>query len=353
MTRPIHPFPARMAPGLAIDALNLVPEGGRVLDPLVGSGTVVRHAAERGLNAIGIDLDPLAVLLAKVWTTPVESDAVLHLARKAITTAESINSRDVKLPWIAGDEETERFINFWFGEEQRSDLYRIAIVLHDLEGQAVSEEALNSVDVLRVALSRIIVTKDSGASLARDVSHSRPHRVKSRSSFNVFHAFEQSVARISRTLSFSSINGTVAIHPGDARNMKIVPNQSVDAVVTSPPYLNAIDYIRGHKLALVWLGHKISDLRTIRSTSIGAERRINKERACSTDVDSILGNMGMLEQLSVRHARMVHRYADDTHLLMGEIARVLKPNGKATLVVGNSCLRGVFISNADGFKKGG
>jgi DNA modification methylase len=47
---------------------------------------------------------------------------------------------------------------------------------------------------------------------------------------------------------------------------------SVDAVLTSPPYLNAIDYMRGHRMSLVWLGHSLTELRHIRSNSIGAER---------------------------------------------------------------------------------
>ena len=45
-----------------------------------------------------------------------------------------------------------------------------------------------------------------------------------------------------------------------------------DLVVTSPPYLNAIDYLRGHKLSLVWMGHQIEELRELRSANIGSER---------------------------------------------------------------------------------
>jgi len=45
-------------------------------------------------------------------------------------------------------------------------------------------------------------------------------------------------------------------------------------VLTSPPYLNAIDYLRGHRLALVWLGHELGPLKEIRANSVGAERAI-------------------------------------------------------------------------------
>jgi tRNA G10 N-methylase Trm11 len=72
MIKSIHPFPARMAPELAIDGLKKLKHPGVVLDPMVGSGVVVRQASKMGHRAIGFDIDPLTVLMTKVWTTPVE-----------------------------------------------------------------------------------------------------------------------------------------------------------------------------------------------------------------------------------------------------------------------------------------
>src|SRR6185295_11269342 len=72
LTKPIHPFPARMAPGLALDSLSSLQAGSVVLDPMSGSGTVVRQASDLGLNGYGFDLDPLAVLMSNVWTTQVD-----------------------------------------------------------------------------------------------------------------------------------------------------------------------------------------------------------------------------------------------------------------------------------------
>ena len=76
MIRPIHPFPARMAPDLAVAELRSLRPGSVVLDPMSGSGTVLRQAADLGHRPIGFDLDPLAVLMTKVWTTPVDDGAV-------------------------------------------------------------------------------------------------------------------------------------------------------------------------------------------------------------------------------------------------------------------------------------
>ena len=105
--------------------------------------------------------------------------------------------------------------------------------------------------------------------------------------------------------------------------------------------------MRGHRLSLVWLGHKLSDLRNIRSSSIGAERGPDVQRATHL-FKEIQDAMGLMNELLPRYAQMVRRYSEDVYRLMSEVSRVLKPDGKAVFVVGNSCLRGTFIRNSDG-----
>jgi tRNA G10 N-methylase Trm11 len=68
----VHPFPARMAPAVALKAVSGKRRKLTVLDPMSGSGTVLAAARAKGHYAIGVDLDPLAVLLSKVWCTSVD-----------------------------------------------------------------------------------------------------------------------------------------------------------------------------------------------------------------------------------------------------------------------------------------
>ncbi len=346
MIRPIHPFPARMAPDLAIAGLKEISRQSVVLDPMAGSGMVLRHASELGHHAIGFDVDPLAVLMAKVWTTPVEDAAVEQLASRVLNSTKTL-SHTVELPWIDEDEETKQFIEYWFAEPQITDLRHLAFVLSRLDQSRLCAEKRAAANVLRVALSKIIITKNSGASLARDVSHSRPHKVAEASSFEVITAFERSVEKIRRLLSNTPPMGNVEMKLGDARHLGSIENNEVDIVLTSPPYLNAIDYMRGHRLSLVWLGHRLSELRSIRSNSVGAERGPDQQYQPHL-FNSIQERMGSINKLPRRHSSMVARYAEDIYHIMSEVARVLKPKGKAILVVGNSCLRGVFIRNSNG-----
>src|SRR5713226_4578554 len=84
---PIHPFPARMAPGIALEALGESEAPLRVLDPMAGSGTVLAVARANGHRAFGVDVDPLAVLLAGVWTRTVDAERVNDKATEVMDRA--------------------------------------------------------------------------------------------------------------------------------------------------------------------------------------------------------------------------------------------------------------------------
>lgn len=344
--KPIHPFPARMAPDLVLDRLEEIGENRRVLDPMAGSGVVLRHAIELGHEAVGFDLDPLSVLMARVWTTPISEENLDIWTTHVVDEARKKGAFDVNLEWIDTDEETRSFVHYWFGALQCADLRRIASVLSELAQGECREDAA-SLDLIRLALSRIIVTKEPRASLARDTSHSRPHKVLEESDFEVFPAFEQSIGVLRKRLLEHPPSGKANVGRGDARSLETIDNGAVDTVITSPPYLNAIDYLRGHRLALVWLGHGLKQLRRIRSASIGAERAPDDPKV-RTLFSSIRDAMGNLEQLPSRYCLIIERYAEDLYRMTSEIARVLRPGGTATLVVGNSCLKGTFIDNARG-----
>ncbi len=332
----IHPFPARMASDIALSTCETLPPGAVVLDPMAGSGTVLRIAAESGLRGIGLDIDPLAVLISRVWTTALEAEAIIGAAGEVLKEARALPV-DVPLPWIDEDPDTCRYVEYWYAQQQRDDLRRLAFVLHTRQGAIAN--------ALRVAVSRLIITKERGASLAADVSHSRPHKVREANDYPVFDQFLRAARLISTRLQGEAIRGNVDVNHGDSRRMGGIAAGSVDAVITSPPYLNAIDYLRGHRLSLVWFGHRVGRVRTLRSDSIGAERapdagaNLELARRLTAQVDPEL-------RLPSSHRRMVDRYALDMHDFLREVARTLRPRARAVLVVGDSCLRRVFIENS-------
>lgn len=344
----VHPFPARMASELAVHTLRALPRGSSVLDPMAGSGTVIRQAVSMGHEAIGFDMDPLAVLMSRVWTTPLADDLIEDVCEEIMADAEKLV--DPALDWVDDDPETLAFIEYWFAPEQRRVLRQIAAALAAHRSRRFSAKKHAAADVLRVSLSRIIVTKEQCASLARDTSHSRPHKVADSSDYDVMAGLRRSLRQVRSRLLEAPPAGGARIQLGDARHLKSIENGSVDGVLTSPPYLNAIDYLRGHRMSLVWLGHRLQDLRAIRSSSIGAERAPD-----SVSPESIFGDirrsMGDMDMLPKRYSSIVDRYAEDLYRLASETSRVLRPGGLATFVMGNSCLKGVFIRNSEGLAR--
>jgi len=339
-----------MAPELAIASLKRLDKGSVVLDPMMGSGTVIRHAIEQHHKAFGYDLDPLAVLISKVWSTSVDDSLVEEAAAEVLDRAQSLRMRDIYIPSIDENDETRKFIKYWFANPQRADLRRLSYAIAEYPRRYMRASRLKALDVLKVAFSRIIITKENGASLARDVSHSRPHRVADQTDFRVFDAYKRSLNALRNRLREQPLQRDGVAQLGDARDLSRLRKGSVDAVITSPPYLNAIDYMRGHRLSLVWLGYKLVDLRNIRTSSVGAECYAEDD---TEDLDDIVEAMVGGYEIDARTEGMVQRYASDAFKIMSEISRVLARNGAATIVVGNSCLKGTFINNGRGIRKAG
>jgi DNA modification methylase len=333
--RNVHPFPARMAPDLALEKIeSLTQPGAVVLDPMCGSGTVPRLAVEEARRAIACDVDPLAVLITRTACKPHWSEALADRAEGVLAAAKA---HDDGLPdWLAADAESSTFVEYWFAPRQRAELARIAKVLIDYP---------DTDDPLRVALSRLIVTKDRGASLARDTSHSRPHKVRDTNDFDVCAEFVASAARVERLVgSTVSAAHQPSIRKVDARSLSFVAKGSVDLIVTSPPYLNAIDYLRGHRLSLVWLGWQLAELRHLRAESIGAERALIDAPGSITTLAR--SGVPRLDELSPRSQRMVWRFTNDIDRLCRSLARVTRPGGHLVFVVADSQLKGVPVENS-------
>jgi DNA methylase len=265
----IHPFPARMAPEILDDILEACPQEAVILDPMCGSGTVLRKAIASGRNAIGVDSDPLAILMSSVATRKLKPSKVEDELEVILKYVHRYRNRLNTNQYCS---ETERFKEFWFADEQRSDLNTISRAIEKSKSRKTQKAVL---DLFRLALSRTIITKNKGASLAADVSHSRPHRVRTVNDYDVVKNFERHCKSILVAVNTSEIHASAKVKLDDARQLKSIDNSSVDAIITSPPYLNALDYLRGHKLSLVWLGSTIPELRHLRSGNIGAESAPN------------------------------------------------------------------------------
>lgn len=339
---PIHPFPARMAPGIALDALGVSATPLRVLDPMAGSGTVLAVARAKGHRAIGVDLDPLAVLLAGVWTRTVDTKAVTEKAAEVLDRAKgAARTLSSGSAYPAGsDDDTRKFLRYWFDDYARGQLAALSDAIRRVRDEATR-------DVLWCGFSRLIITKSAGASLAMDLSHSRPHkRFKTApvKPFNRFIAAVDAVVCNCPQPGGEPVGPMAVVKQGDARKLDI-DAASIDLVLTSPPYLNAIDYMRCSKFSLVWMGYNVDQLRDIRGESVGAEAS-SEEALDASWVQAIIQELRLKPKLSTRDTGLLARYVFDMGGALSEVSRVLRAGGRAVYVVGDSTVRGTFVRNS-------
>ncbi len=357
-----HSFPAKFPPQLPrllISALSNPWD--IVLDPMVGSGTTVVEAALLGRNALGFDIDPLAVLLSRVKITPVdkcEVEQIGAIVHERATEASQTQRLEQRLE-SAWDSRTRKFIDFWFARETQVELFALANEINKVPDTKIR-------DFLRLVFSSIIVTKSGGVSLAFDLAHTRPHRAKVvySSSGTLLLGSENLNSNSSRVQLLTKILRSPLDEFGKRleRNLANLPSASnaeiiaqiqfgnaqrlplsdavIDLIVTSPPYIsNAIDYMRAHKFSLVWFGYPIDSLRRIRQKYIGGESTVDIPYTEMPPTTQRL--IAKISEKDPKKSLVVHRYFSEMARTLREMYRVLKPNRAAILVVGTSMLKGI------------
>ena len=336
--RHIHPFPARMAPDIALNGLEHLPPDYVILDPMVGSGMVPGTAAKKGFQAFGYDLDPLACMISRVNSTKVNEFEIQDACKELIAKCQEIRPSQISLPWIDGDKKTEDYIAFWFAPKQIDQLRRFSYFLVEKPIDSPQQ----TIDVLKVALSRLIITKEPKASLARDTAHSRPHRTILTNNFDIIDSIPSSLRHVINALKPKNIERNATIRLGNACKMQDISSCSIDAIITSPPYLNAIDYMRGHKLSLVWMQYNLSKLKDICANSIGGQSTRSDYK--DQDLESFLQDLPV--NLDKKIENLLRRYYQDLCSITKEAFRVLKFQRKAIYVMGDSQIKGCKIENS-------
>lgn len=261
LTHWIYPFRGKFHPQMVRALLNIVGarESSLVLDPYVGSGTTALEASLLGMRFVGIDISPLCVLLGRV-----------------------------KVQSIYAIEEIREKVHYLLGEETL-ELNKKSLASH--KNPIVS-------DFIQVAR---MVTFSDIARRGRDGQIAL--RKNLRAMLQSIEAHAEAVRR------FSITPGRVTISLGDARMLSEsgICDATIDAVVTSPPYSIALDYVKNDEHALKALN---VELQTLRGRMTGVRGR------------------GPKEKLAL--------YNQDMKQMFREVARVLKPGARAAFVIGDA-----------------
>ena len=357
-----HSFPAKFPPQLPKLFINeLTIPNDVVLDPMAGSGTTIVEAYSAKRKAIGFDIDPLALKIAKVKTTPLYKKELMKFGQEIYIKAQNdlVNKTEELKKALQNhfDSKTKDFINYWFLLETQLELFALWKHIDKIQ----EEDYKNFFEMV---FSSIIITKSGGVSLALDLAHTRPHKTKilldkagnvlfgneyfdTSRKYNLTKTMKSPIEEFRKRLSlnFSNLieNKPFRVKPEikycDSQQL-CLPDHSVDLIVTSPPYAsNAIDYMRAHKFSLIWFGYKIDELTAMRKEYIGAESTTNYffENLPNNTTQKIKE----ISEIDKNRGSVLKRYFSEITKTLKEMYRVLKPQKAAIVVVGSSVMRGI------------
>jgi DNA modification methylase len=350
-THYLHKYPAKLIKHIPIFFLGskrLLKKPNRlVLDPFSGTGTVLLEAILHGHNAIGCDANPLARLIAKVKVTPLEPDYLRSQLPILIRRAKCFRKFQSK---------NVVNIDHWFPKHAQLNLSKLSRAIDEIKDVDIQ-------NFFNATLSSIVKKcsyADPNLSVPVKIKPAKYRKEELRrkseklldiiGSQDVLELFEKhALANIDRIkkLYDEGVNNTAKIIGYDARdirndielNGRLQPKNSVDLIITSPPYAGAQKYVRSSSLNLGWLGFcEENTLRDFERKNIGREHYDMHEYKKKVYLELPLIDR-MLEKIwniNPLRAHINGNYLLEMDASLKEMYRVLKKNAHCVLVIGNN-----------------
>ena len=308
-----------------------------LLEPFAGSGTTIIEAIQHNNSVYWLDYQPLSRLICQVKTTRCEPLEVLEEALKVVRRT---SMQDI-IP------ETINFANkdFWFQKPVQAGL-------EILRQQIIAAKPAVQPILWLAFAATVRKTSDMNDGMILAARRSHIAEIPVRSRYDVFKYFryfvDKAVEAIAQwnVLLDTSTSHIVELPSQDARNLG--GNWQCDAIVTSPPYINAIDYVWASKFELHWLGMVASDEARLNlyAHEIGTERLHKEEykelgHTGNLRLDALIADIytGKSYQATPGQnklrARVVYQYfLDMKQHFASSIAR-LRPGGYYYLSIGD------------------
>lgn len=367
-------YPAKFHPPVAAALLAKFSEtGGTIFDPFCGSGTMLVEASVAGRNSVGGDVDPLAVFVSR---TKIQSCSPTALEKEVEVVLKKVLELRQKKPlqdnFLLKDL-SERIFHDVVRRERLS-VPEIPNLQHWFRRIVVVQLARISAIIRRARVKRS--TRDfllvAYASIIRNCSNADPapvsglevtaHMKRRDAKGRQIDTLDQFVRAVRRNLAGAKSFTEASRKYRTKRSVKIMdarlpPNlgRRFDAVITSPPYHNAVDYYRRHQLEMFWLGLTATqeDRSRLLPRYIG---RNNVAKRYSIKTSEELPSLASFWERKMR--KVAPRRADDflhyfwsMRKVFAELHTVLKPKGRAIFVVGDSRFGKQRIPTVDLFRE--
>ncbi|HDM36311.1 MAG TPA: hypothetical protein ENG09_03530 [Candidatus Syntrophoarchaeum butanivorans] len=349
-THSYHRYPAKFIPQLVERLMDEYVrfKDAHINDPFFGCGTTIVTAISRGFKASGTDINRIAYLITRVKSTPIEPAYLDQKIRKFLSKVKCLENNQRTLFYM-GDVEPlipEKHIariDYWFTEENKIELGKILRVIYEEEDETIR-------DFFLCAFSHILKncsiwlrgstkpTRDLGKKPVKPYDALRRHLKKMQKGNNDFYAIVPPKVR-------ENIDDYLNIKTGDARSQP-VPDDSVDLIVTSSPYVTSYEYADLHQLSTIWL-NLADDLTEYKREFIGTSHKRYENKSLRSKIAMDIVNK--VAERSQKMAKEIEAFFIDMEEVFDESYRILKDGGRCCYVIGDTRLKGVEILNAEAF----
>jgi DNA modification methylase len=337
-------------------AVSSDPSTVTVLDPFAGVGTTLVEGLMRGYNVVGFDINPYAVLAADLKVSCIRhrlkplTEAIGQLNH----LCEKHSEKDVR-PRSKPPYGFRSRVPFFSPRIER-DVLLLSDLIDEQKNALVKK-------VLKVALGSVMVGFSNYSyepSLSTRAAAGKPLVENA----DVFGIFRDKVREIEADIRLLQRHMRSFKHRPDARvyersflqGADVLPDASIDALITSPPYLNNYHYVRNTRPQLYWLGltQGNGQLKKLESENFGCFWQTVRSGAAIT-LDFHLPELReIIETIRERHpekgvyggkgwANYAAKYFNDCYAFFSVTRRVMKPNGSVVIVIGNNIVQGVHI----------
>jgi len=311
-----------------------------ILDPFAGSGTTLVTSCQLSHRVTGIEVNPFLAFAARAKTVRRHATAVTMRRKLGRIQNGARHERPSALEGQSTFSEARGLSKWLFN---RSVLRGFSAL-----DQLLLEEKLGS--PFRLALLASLMDCCNAKRDGKCLRYKKEWQRQGYNSADLFRAFRERSEIIAKDLVSAPLAETaVDIIRGDARlELKKLPARSIDLTVTSPPYLNSLDYSDVYRPELFVGGFVATnhELRRIRLRTIRSHAQVAWTPANDIVSDlmrPILKRLGKAKLWSNRLPDMVQSYFADMDVILAELARVARPSGEAWIVVSTSAYGGVHI----------
>ena len=357
-THGIHEYRGKFFPQLVRSLINIagVPKGGIVADPMCGSGTAAVEAVLDGYHTLGLDMNPLSVLMTRVKCSLLSVDPVFLVSAYEAIRSQLLRptaKRNGRLIYFSALPIRDReYLSGWFSDQVLEDLDEVA--------RAIEAADKRIRDFFRLCLSNII----RGVSWQKNDDLRVRKELRLDAEIDPAREFLEELGRSVRlVLAFLHRNreaalGSFEVAEGDARNLIGAWSRwkgKIDVVITSPPYATALPYLDTDRLSLCYLGllsrpeHRRRDEHMIGNREISEKQRSmywtlfeSRKEKLPKSVSELIERVSTLNsriQVGFRRRNLpalLTKYFTDMQQVFDGINSVLRPRSAAYVVIGNN-----------------